>query len=326
MIRRDKLPLTMISQVCSNHFQDEDMDLNYKHVINGEVVLIPRGRAASIKDDALPLRLDNYPPYYQPKIKQRKPPPKRTEYIPKKRKKAVNNGLPELQESENLENPVEVVPLENVVNLPTDDSTASSKSNQNPVDSTDPQPSSSTVWNHNKVNELSLPVGWLVCNTTETDRKIVIHVNPKNIQIDKSITFKGTSAPEIKFRGTVTFNGDISKGQVTNTKVAQKVLNSVHIMRVCQGTGIAEKPFSTHCNGPAVSKGKRCTFCAAERERQRKKESRKQITKERFDQKRAKNKNILQSLRRSKVRLLAKVKRYSRIYFKIPLLLHFKII
>ena len=77
----------MTSQVCSNHFLDKDMELFYKHTINGRVVLIPRGRAATMKEDALPLRLDNYPLYYQPKIKERKPSAKRAAYIPKKKER-----------------------------------------------------------------------------------------------------------------------------------------------------------------------------------------------------------------------------------------------
>ncbi|KAK3910133.1 Transposable element P transposase [Frankliniella fusca] len=78
----------MTDKVCSSHFMEKDIITHDKHVVNGKDVLIPRERAL-LNKGALPLQLQNYPPYYQPKINKRKGPPKRNCIDPKKKIKNV---------------------------------------------------------------------------------------------------------------------------------------------------------------------------------------------------------------------------------------------
>lgn len=294
----------MEHKVCSIHFLEKDVKVNDEHVISGKVVLLPRKRA-DLRPGALPLKFDTYPKYYQPKINQRKPPPKRTEYVPKSRKRKAedpqnlqeDNTAPDNTDPENIRENLESDSVPENVILP-----KSPQENQTHKDIH--TPAAGTTWTHHRVNELILPEGWIVCNTLDDSRKILVHVNPKTIQIDKSIIFRDISPPEIIFRGTVHFKGELTKVKVTSLLEAQKIVNTVAILKVCEGTGIAGKPFSVACNGHAVLKGKRCSFCTSERERQRKLEARKDV---RLKKKRSRQRNIIQSLKRSKLRLLTKV-------------------
>lgn len=166
----------------------------------------------------------------------------------------------------------------------------------------------STKWTLDKIIQLQMPnTEWTICQTTDKNQKAIVHINPSNFQIDKTISFRGSEYDFI-FRGTVTHKPQNVKEKLENVADAQKVLNTIHMMRVCEGTGIGEKPFSIACNGPALPKGKRCSFCNSERDRLRKKESRQEVVKKRVLEAKQKQKSRIQSLKRSKIRLILKVK------------------
>ncbi|CAN8017091.1 unnamed protein product [Ixodes persulcatus] len=75
-IPRIKFTLTPKTYVCDLHFQPDDVDRHYLHVINGQTVLIPRGQW-SLKKGAVPRLFPNVPAHLsKPTTKKakRKPP------------------------------------------------------------------------------------------------------------------------------------------------------------------------------------------------------------------------------------------------------------
>ncbi|CAN7939140.1 unnamed protein product [Ixodes hexagonus] len=71
-IPRKKFTLTSKNYVCDLHFQPDDIDCYYSHVINGQTVLMPRGQW-SLKRDAVPRQFPNVPAHLsKPSTKSRK--------------------------------------------------------------------------------------------------------------------------------------------------------------------------------------------------------------------------------------------------------------
>ncbi|XP_052123807.1 uncharacterized protein LOC127749500 [Frankliniella occidentalis] len=251
----------------------------------------------------MPVLLDKYPPYYQPKITHRKPPAERSDLGPaaKKEKKdildtqdtrTIPDSIPEnhhtdIQDTDQIE---EVQPANN------SDSEISR--------------STSETWSCCLVTKLQLPINWVCCNTLNEKEKFVAHIDPKTRVTDKTINFIGTNLPEIEVRGVpITFVNLPPK--ICSIKDAEKIVNKVDLIRVCAGTGIVRKPYSEGCEGGVMSKHQvRCKFCAAEKERQRKIEQRRDKAEERKERKKIKMKNTVRSLKRSKLNLLEKVRKY----------------
>lgn len=287
--------------MCSAHFLEKDIVLYDEYRVNGEIVKIPRDRAA-LRQGALPLLFNKYPKCFQPKIpNQREPPAKRNiapaKKLPQNTQTTTESVLP--QREENIHPPIfcEELPQISSIDL----------SQNNP-----PQQKDQPDWNHKDAVKLQLPLNWVVCNTSGNDAKVLAHIDPATIQINKSIKFQESSV-NIVLRGSVQFKGDVP--QKINTCIdAQKLVNKIDMMNVCKGTGLTGKPFSVGCNGSAGTKAKTCRYCVAEREKNRKKDKRKKVVKQRLEEKRAKRKQMLQSMKRSKTRLFMKVRTFLEYY------------
>lgn len=319
LIKRKDTPLQMQHKVCSRHFRSDDVITYDEHVVNGEVIKIPRSRAA-LRVGAKPVIFEDYPDYYQPKVNVRKP-PKARELKPAERKIQTENHSNISTPSE----PLQTSPAQQP-NLTPEPLPPSSPQQAHEIDDLATNGQSAVqeqlaeipakpAWSHLDVPCLVLPPDWCICNTLETTKKVIVHINPKTIQIDKSITFKGTSRPIVTFRGTVKVGGSWNQPP-QNVKEAQKLLTKIDCMRVCQGTGLDFKPFSNECDGAAVLKGKRCAACHKEADRLKKREARKgKVLKNTADRK-ARQKARLQSLKRSKIALLRKVRlHWSELYY-----------
>lgn len=297
------MTLSMQHKVCSAHFQPEDVISFDEHLVKGEVVRIPRHRA-TLRAGALPVLLENYPKYLQPTIKTRKPPTKRQIKQPEKKTVANTENPNEALTSTPPQSPSPPSPQQTE---PTLDAPAPVVPQTSQIQSPQSEEATSPGWSHFDVTSLKLPENWVTCNTLDSSQKFIACINPSTFQIDKSITFRGQDPPHIIFRGTVKFVGAFDK-PLTTLKEAQRVVNCVANMRVCCGTGLKCKPFSVFCNGPALPKKKRCAACLKEYERLRKKEARHEKVESNTKVRKAKRKFTLQSLRRSKVNLLKKVR------------------
>ncbi|KAG8196624.1 hypothetical protein JTE90_014181 [Oedothorax gibbosus] len=75
--------------VCEKHFEPDCVEKTYRHIINGEVVEVPRGKAC-LKPGSVPTIFPNLPPRFSKTTKKRKSPTKRhTNPKPAKRLKPV---------------------------------------------------------------------------------------------------------------------------------------------------------------------------------------------------------------------------------------------
>lgn len=154
------------------------------------------------------------------------------------------------------------------------------------------------------MDRLEKPIDRVVGNTLSTDRKFIVHIDPGTLQTDKTILFEENNQPVVKIRGvTCSFTAP-------NMTVAemQKLINKVDSAKICAGTSFAEKKISVHCQG-SVSNHGRCASCMAERQRLRKIELRKNSIFKKQEEKKKKIKTRIQSLKRSKLNLLNKVKK-----------------
>ncbi|MBW0566193.1 hypothetical protein O181_105908 [Austropuccinia psidii MF-1] len=165
----------------------------------------------------MPVLLKNYPAYYQPKVTQRKPPagriggPTKRKKSPPSDKTAGSGNVCGTGDTISVPDPA-VIPAQQVPPSPPEVQVQESS-----------PPLSEEGWSHQKVTDIKLPVNWCICNTLETDKKVIVHINPKTIQVDKSITFKGKEKPEVVFRGSVSWAGASNK-TLTSTKEAQKLV------------------------------------------------------------------------------------------------------
>ncbi|KAK3918552.1 Transposable element P transposase [Frankliniella fusca] len=301
IIKRKDRKLQKTDKVCSHHFLEKDYKTYDEFTINGKVVRLAKEKA-SLNAGAQPVVFDTYPLYYQPKIKERKPPAPRKNVSPKKNK----NGKKSTTEESDVE-----------ANTETGDSTEVAVERedlppeQNVLPPPEPeQPAEKPEWSHENVQQLQLPVDWVLCNSLSTQEKVLVHIDPTKLQIDKSITFKGNSPPQIKF-GTICYEGDL-KVKLNSVTDAARLVITVDQMKVCSGTGLDEKPFSVVCNGYAPVNGKRCLHCKSEMHRLKKKNQRKILIKKKLSLKREKNKINKQTLKRSKARLLQKIAQYRK--------------
>ncbi len=160
----------MTDRVCSAHFLEKDLKLADKLVVNGEVVVMPRDRA-SLCQGALPLLFENYPPYYQPKINQRKAPPKRENFGPKEKtnKENVKVDLPESGPNLNEQSILEDTSAE-----------IQKEDNDKPLD-----PPAKIGWIQTSKTSLVLPPDWIFCKVLHDDIQVVAHLNPHNIKKKK---------------------------------------------------------------------------------------------------------------------------------------------
>ncbi|KAK3919871.1 Transposable element P transposase [Frankliniella fusca] len=265
-------------KVCSAHFPEKDLILYYEHKVNGNVVRIPRDRAL-LKPGALPVLLNQYPLYYQPKVVERKPPAQRPESTPSAKRKKKSD-VEDLEITDNSVN--ENVALEdlNTTASKNDDSVNSDISNN----ATEIQSSTSAeTWSCCSIKNMKLPIDWVPCNTLSETEKFVAHINPKDLVMDKIIIFKGTDLPVIKIRGVSVTSVDLPPKLCTTTD-AEKIVHKVDQIGVCAGT--------------------------AEKERHRKIEMRIDKVEERKEKKKNRIKNTVRSLKRSKINLLSKIQKY----------------
>ncbi|KAK3919777.1 Transposable element P transposase [Frankliniella fusca] len=277
IIKRKDRKLQKTDKVCSHHFLEKDYRTYDEFTINGKVVRLAKEKA-SLNAGAQPVVFDTYPLYYQPKIKERKPPAPRKNVSPKKNK----NGKKSTTEESDVE-----------ANTETGDSTEVAVERedlppeQNVLPPPEPeQPAEKPEWSHENVQQLQLPVDWVLCNSLSTQEKVLVHIDPTKLQIDK-----------------------IKLNSVTD---AARLVITVDQMKVCSGTGLDEKPFSVVCNGYAPVNGKRCLHCKSEMHRLKKKNQRKILIKKKLSLKREKNKINKQTLKRSKARLLQKIAQYRK--------------
>ncbi|KAK3933051.1 Threonine synthase, partial [Frankliniella fusca] len=270
--------------------------------INGKVERIPRERGL-IKPGAMPLLLNKYPSYYQPKVAERKPPSERSEIVNAKKKKQDSTATSD----------VEILGTENndvdAGNFTTQD--IDLKLNEIDNNNEDGRKSSSPeeTWSCSLVPNMQLPTDWVCCNTLNEKEKFVAHINSKTLVIDKTVNFVGNSLPEIKIRGTLITSVQLPS-KICTVKDAEKIVNKVDQIRVCAGTGTGQNLYSVSCEGGVSQHQKRCTHCAAKRVSLIKKQMRMDKAEDRKQKKKLKMKNTLSSLKRSKSNLLEMIKKY----------------
>lgn len=73
MIPRKHRELGPFDAVCEKHFKEECIERFYRHVINGEEVLLPRGKP-KLLDGALPTEYPDLPSYYTKKLPAKRNP------------------------------------------------------------------------------------------------------------------------------------------------------------------------------------------------------------------------------------------------------------
>ncbi|KAK3920712.1 THAP domain-containing protein 1 [Frankliniella fusca] len=278
LIKRKDTPMTLNSRVCSEHFTVNDFELDYIcQGIDGSQNKIARGKA-KLQAHANPSIFPQYPIYYQPNTKKRNAPKCRV--------------LPEIAITS--DDPPEIPPSKN---LEEEEETNNNVSNN-------------SLWSCDKIHSLKIPIHWVVGNTIEVGSKVLYHIDPKTEQT-KSITFSDQQPKLIiKFRGVK--SRKIFK-DVNTVEEAQSLLEEIDKIKLCTGTGSEINNFSTACEGMVSSKkGKICEDCLKLKERLRKIEERKLKLKQRKIEKQQKVKNKIQCLTRSKMNLIAKVKKYKR--------------
>lgn len=100
--RGDKL-LDRTAVLCELHFEQRFIVRDYTHIVNGEVVKIPRGRPC-LTDDAIPSIFPNTPSYLSKKLPQKRSSrTSRGEVLGKKRKVNDENELPSMEHDSSLD-------------------------------------------------------------------------------------------------------------------------------------------------------------------------------------------------------------------------------
>ncbi|KAH8021370.1 hypothetical protein HPB51_015517 [Rhipicephalus microplus] len=100
--RSDKL-LDRTAVLCEFHFERRFIVRDYTHIMNGEVVKIPRGRPC-LTDDAIPSIFPNTPSYLSEKLLQKRSSrTSRGEVLGKKRKVNDENELPSMEHDSSLD-------------------------------------------------------------------------------------------------------------------------------------------------------------------------------------------------------------------------------
>ncbi|KAH7950663.1 hypothetical protein HPB51_025185 [Rhipicephalus microplus] len=100
--RGDKL-LDRTAFLCELHFEQRFIVRDYTHIVNGEVVKIPRGRPC-LTDDAIPSIFPNTPSYLSKKFPQKRSSrTSRGEVLGKKRKVNDENELPSMEHDSSLD-------------------------------------------------------------------------------------------------------------------------------------------------------------------------------------------------------------------------------
>ncbi|KAH6931219.1 hypothetical protein HPB50_022953 [Hyalomma asiaticum] len=100
--RGDKL-LDRSAVLCELHFEQRFIVRDYTHIVNGEVVKIPRGRPC-LTDDAIPSIFPNTPSYLSKKLPQKRSSrTSRGEVLGKKRKVNDENELPSMEHDSSLD-------------------------------------------------------------------------------------------------------------------------------------------------------------------------------------------------------------------------------
>ncbi|KAK3907953.1 Transposable element P transposase [Frankliniella fusca] len=322
LIRRDGKPFTRSERVCSIHFNESNIIKFDEFVINGEVKRLPREHF-KLKPGAKPEIFPDYPPYYKPKPKKRKSPKKRSSSTtPAIQVRAEGNDREEAILEREIENP-----LENVLVL-VDEETGIQPVNIPPIVAGEIEikpnipaipPAPEATW-FDEIDTLILPNGnWTKCDVIRKEKKkVFVHISEENgIQIDKTVVFPAlmnqNCEPKIVLRGTCCYEGDLVKKTVYNLKEAQDLLEAVHKIKLCGGTGILENPYSKNCDGAAKSlKMIRCDPCHKERKKLRRMEKKEEMIKEKLEQKRKQKNNSIRNLKTSKYKLQEKIKRYRK--------------
>ncbi|KAH7932095.1 hypothetical protein HPB51_029512 [Rhipicephalus microplus] len=100
--RGDKL-LDRTAVLCELHLEQRFIVRDYTHIVNGEVVKIPRGRPC-LTDDAIPSIFPNTPSYLSKKLPQKRSSrTSRGEVLGKKRKVNDENELPSIEHDSSLD-------------------------------------------------------------------------------------------------------------------------------------------------------------------------------------------------------------------------------
>nr|XP_037279949.1 LOW QUALITY PROTEIN: uncharacterized protein LOC119172911 [Rhipicephalus microplus] len=100
--RGDKL-LDRTAVLCELHFEQQFIVRDYTHIVNGEVVKIPRGRPC-LTDDAIPSIFPNTPSYLSKKLPQKRSSrTSRGEVLGKKIKVNDENELPSMEHDSSLD-------------------------------------------------------------------------------------------------------------------------------------------------------------------------------------------------------------------------------
>ncbi|KAK3933106.1 Transposable element P transposase [Frankliniella fusca] len=283
VIKRGDRSMSSDSRVCSDHFTENDYQVEYAtHTTDGQVVKIPRGKAKLIPN-AVP----------SPKAVKRTAPKPRKNSSPKKKK--YSQVLPDIAVSD-MEPVNEPPPV--IENIETED-----KQNAD----ANAQLTATKDWSCSEVKNLQMPINSVVCNTIEESSKFIVHIDPINLETTKTIIFKDNEPPVVKIRNNI---APIDTPEILSSSAAQELLVKVDKIKICPGTGIGKHKFSEACGGMLESKTKRCQHCIFERARLRKREERKSICEKRKEAKIKKRKSNVQSLKRSKINLLNKVHRY----------------
>ena len=285
-------------RVCSRHFNDCDYSRYYEHKMpDGTICKIQRGKA-ELREGAVPCIFPEYPVHYRPKQpKPRKDPSTRKRQETGQTKRGAKNKDKESAEDHDTEG---VGPAVEETSADGPEPEASTPQ----VTPEEPEPD--RPWNLGEIQKLNLPAGWVCCNTLQNHCSVLTHIN-QSIQIDKSITLKSLQPPQITIRGVIL--EDYTPKNLNSIADAQNLLNFVNNLRICEGTGRKDKPFSVCCKGATPSlKQRKCGFCTAERDRLRKVDQRLIKRAQRQDQKKKKITSRMKSLKKSKLRLMAKVK------------------
>ncbi|KAK3922110.1 DNA transposase [Frankliniella fusca] len=290
-------------RVCSRHFRPEEVSKFYEHkLLDGSVSRIPRGKAELI-EGAVPSIFEDYPIHKQPKkTKPRKDPSQRHKQVVQStnrdQKKCTEEEITEITIEDRPEN--DAAETEVIVNDPPP-----------PLETlaeVSPENDQNTPWILTDKSKLVLPPGWGCCDTLEKDVKILTHIDAK-IQIDKSIKLT-PSHVEVTIRGK---NYENAPKVIHSLSDAQNLVNFVNSLRVWEGTGREDKPFSVVCSGAtASSKQKKCSFCHAVRDRLHKKDLRSKKIKEKQAERKKQMKCRLKTLKKSKQRLLQKVQKLQK--------------
>lgn len=224
-IKRADKELTTDSVVCERHFDESFIERTYRHVVNGEVVEIPRDRR-SLSDDAVPTVFPDAPKYFTKKApvkrKDRNICEQRGPVKKRQKRNSVSRQEPEvLVQQQELEIPdipeVEtsdaVDPVAEVqrvcVNLRLPDET----------------------WNKLTFGSEHDSALYGVC---QLEGEQVDHV-----LLPKLVKFKANSCEQNSLCCFVYLRGKVhSQCTVSSQEEAQSVLDSTHALILCQGCGI----------------------------------------------------------------------------------------